>query len=167
MIAVALSCAPSLLIADEPTTALDVTIQAQILDLVAELRAALHMAVIWISHDLSVVAHLADQVAVMYGGVIVEYASTEQIFESPQHPYTRGLLASIPSIDGPRATTLSAIGGQPPVMSSVPVGCAFAARCRHAFERCRSNTPPLAEVGGGGRVACWWDVERNRERGPA
>jgi oligopeptide/dipeptide ABC transporter ATP-binding protein len=164
MIAMALSCDPSLLIADEPTTALDVTIQAQILDLVARLRASRDMAMIWITHDLGVVADLADRVAVMYGGFIVEYARVEEIFDSPQHPYTRGLLASIPRIDQDRSQRLSVIPGQPPNMTRPPRGCPFADRCNHAFERCRAENPPLTEIGSERRVACWWDVDSNRER---
>jgi oligopeptide/dipeptide ABC transporter ATP-binding protein len=167
MIAVALSCGPSLLIADEPTTALDVTIQAQILDLVHELRTTRDMGMIWISHDLSVVAHLSDRVAVMYGGMIVEQARTSRLFASPEHPYTRGLLASLPTLDGPKAASLSTIPGQPPDMTSEAVGCAFAPRCPHAFDRCRLEAPPLTPVEGGGRVACWWDVQADGPRGMA
>jgi oligopeptide/dipeptide ABC transporter ATP-binding protein len=164
MIAVALSCGPSLLIADEPTTALDVTVQAQILDLVEELQTSRDMAIIWISHDLSVVAHLSDRVAVMYGGAIVEEAPADRLFASPQHPYTRGLLSSLPTLDGPRAESLAVVPGQPPDMSNEPVGCAFAPRCPHAFARCRMEAPSLSAVDGGTRVACWWDVDADAPR---
>ncbi len=165
MIAMALSCDPSLLIADEPTTALDVTIQAQILELVAKLRASRDMAMIWITHDLGVVADLADWVAVMYGGFIVEYADVERIFTSPHHPYTRGLLASIPQIDGERSRRLSVIPGQPPDMLTPPLGCPFADRCEHAFDKCRAENPPLDGLHEEDHlVACWWDVDSGRER---
>ena len=163
MIAMALSCDPSLLIADEPTTALDVTIQAQILDLVSELRATRDMAMIWISHDLSVVSNVADHVAVMYGGTIVEYAPVHRIFDAPQHPYTQGLLASIPTMEDADSERLSAIPGQPPDMSSLPAGCSFAKRCPHAFDRCRAEQPPLMDFGADTRAACWWDVDADRE----
>lgn len=164
MIAMALSCEPSLLIADEPTTALDVTIQAQILDLVARLRASMDMAMIWITHDFGVVAGLADRVAVMYGGFIVEHAGVNQIFESPQHPYTQGLLASIPQIDGERSKRLSVIPGQPPDMVELPRGCPFAQRCTYAFEKCRDENPPLLDIGGRRQVACWWDLNMDGQR---
>ncbi|MDE0073765.1 MAG: ABC transporter ATP-binding protein [Gammaproteobacteria bacterium] len=178
MIAIALACEPSLLIADEPTTALDATIQAQILDLVSELRATREMAMIWITHDLSVVANLADRVAVMYGGSIVETAGARRLFAAPAHPYTRGLLASLPALGGEGGGRLTAIPGQPPDMTRLPVGCAFAARCPHAFDRCIRERPPLLPAGkgaplgeqrarsseklafsadAGARAACWWD----------
>ena len=156
MIAMALSCDPDLLIADEPTTALDVTIQAQILELVSELRATRQMAMIWISHDLSVVASLADRVAVMYAGSIVETAPAKRLFESPAHPYTQGLLASLPALHAGSTNRLTAIPGQPPDMTYPPGGCAFAERCPHAFDRCRAETPPLLAVAEGARAACWW-----------
>ncbi len=156
-IAMALSCNPGLLIADEPTTALDATIQAQILDLVSELRATRRMAMIWISHDLSVVSNLADRVAVMYAGSIVESAPADRLFEAPAHPYTRGLLASLPVLDEGSPERLTAIPGQPPDMAQLPEGCAFAERCPHAFDRCRREKPPLLPVGDGAFAACWWD----------
>ncbi len=155
-IAMALSCDPSLLIADEPTTALDVTIQAQILDLVSELRATREMAMIWISHDLSVVANLADRVAVMYGGSIVETAGARRLFDTPSHPYTRGLLASLPALGGEGRGRLTAIPGQPPDMARLPAGCAFAERCPYAFDRCHRERPPLLPTGEEARAACWW-----------
>ncbi len=166
MIAMALACDPDLLIADEPTTALDVTIQAQILDLVAELRATRDMAMIWISHDLSVVASVADRVAVMYAGSIVETAPSERLFEAPEHPYTRGLLASLPALGNGGAGRLTAIPGQPPDMTIPPGGCAFAERCPHAFDRCRREAPPLLTTGQGASVACWWDAALGSEREP-
>jgi oligopeptide/dipeptide ABC transporter ATP-binding protein len=164
LIAMALSCDPSLLIADEPTTALDVTIQAQILELVARLRASRDMAMIWITHDLGVVADLADWVAVMYGGFIVEYARVDEIFDSPRHPYTLGLLACLPQIEGERRQRLPVIPGQPPSMKYKPCGCPFAERCNYVFERCRLENPPLMEIGCERRTACWWDVDAGRER---
>ena len=163
-IAMALACNPDLLIADEPTTALDVTVQAQILELVGELTAERRMAVIWISHDLSVVASLADRVAVMYAGSIVETASADRLFDAPVHPYTRGLLASLPTLGNGARKRLTAIPGQPPDMISTPRGCAFAERCPHAFALCRREAPPLLAVGEGARAACWWDVELGMER---
>ena len=163
-IAMALSCDPGLLIADEPTTALDATIQAQILDLVSELRATREMAMIWISHDLSVVSSLADRVAVMYGGSIVETASAKRLFRAPAHPYTRGLLASLPALGGGKRGRLTAIPGQPPDMARLPEGCSFAERCVHVFDRCRREKPPLLPTGKGARAACWWDVDQGCER---
>ncbi len=164
MIAMALSCNPPLLIADEPTTALDVTIQAQILELVTRLRTSRNMAMIWITHDLGVVADLADRVAVMYGGFIVEHAAVDQIFGSPQHPYTVGLLASIPQIDAERPQRLSVIPGQPPSLMAPVDGCPFAERCAHVFDRCLSENPPLMDAGEGRQVACWWNLETNEAR---
>ena len=158
-IAMALACDPALLIADEPTTALDVTVQARILDLVAELTAARRMAMIWISHDLSVVASLADRVAVMYAGSIVETAPADRLFGAPAHPYTRGLLASLPALDDRDRKRLTAIPGQPPAMTTPPDGCPFAERCPHVFERCRREAPPLLAVAQGSRAACWRDME--------
>jgi oligopeptide transport system ATP-binding protein len=122
------------------------------------------MAMIWITHDFGVVADLADWVAVMYGGFIVEYASVEQVFESPKHPYTLGLLASIPQIDGDRSERLSGIPGQPPSMTGPSRGCPFADRCNYAFEKCWIENPPLMEIGNERRVACWWDVGLHLER---
>ncbi|MYC90564.1 MAG: ABC transporter ATP-binding protein [Gemmatimonadetes bacterium] len=165
-IAMALACDPVLLIADEPTTALDVTVQAQILDLVTELRAERRMAMIWISHDLSVVAGLADRVAVMYAGSIVETAPVGRLFDAPAHPYTRALLASLPALGDGGRKHLTAIRGQPPDMITPPGGCTFAERCPHVFERCKRDLPPLLEVGEGARAACWWDVGLRRERTP-
>jgi oligopeptide/dipeptide ABC transporter ATP-binding protein len=154
MIAMALSCNPSLLIADEPSTALDVTIQAQILDLIARLRHELGMSVLIITHDLGVVAEVADRVAVMYAGEVVEHASVEEIFARPLHPYTQGLLNSIPRL-GKLMERLSVIPGTVPNPIEFPSGCAFHPRCPLADERCRDEDPPLNEQGGDHQVACW------------
>jgi peptide/nickel transport system ATP-binding protein len=147
MIAIALACDPELLIADEPTTALDVTIQAQILDLMRDLKRTSDAAIILITHDLGVVAEVCDEVAVMYAGEIVERASAEALFEAPQHPYTVGLLASIPRLDL-RADRLAVIEGVLPDMASPPVGCRFADRCPFVLEECRTAPPPVVELGG-------------------
>jgi peptide/nickel transport system ATP-binding protein len=147
MIAIALACDPELLIADEPTTALDVTIQAQILDLMRDLKRTSDAAIILITHDLGVVAEVCDEVAVMYAGEIVERAPAEALFEAPQHPYTVGLLASIPRLDL-RADRLAVIEGVLPDMASPPVGCRFADRCPFVLEECRAAPPPVVELGG-------------------
>jgi peptide/nickel transport system ATP-binding protein len=159
MIAMALSCRPRILIADEPTTALDVTIQAQILDLIRTLRHELSSAVILITHDLGVVAEIADRVLVMYAGRIVEHGTTRQILADPQHPYTWGLLGSIPRIDRPRRARLRAIAGAPASSAEIAGGCGFAPRCPHRFERC-SQTPPLRDPRGDGHSdACHLPAE--------
>jgi peptide/nickel transport system ATP-binding protein len=147
MIAIALACDPELLIADEPTTALDVTIQAQILDLMRDLKRTSDAAIILITHDLGVVAEVCDEVAVMYAGEIVERAPADALFEAPQHPYTVGLLASIPRLDL-RADRLAVIEGVLPDMASPPVGCRFADRCPFVLEDCRAAPPPVVELGG-------------------
>ena len=154
MIAMALACKPALLIADEPTTALDVTVQAQILDLMRQLREETGTAIILITHDLGVVAELADDVVVMYAGRIVESASVAALFALPQHPYTVGLLGSIPRLDVEQ-DRLAAIEGQVPNPMVPIAGCRFHPRCPFAFERCRREDPPLLEVGDGHRSACW------------
>jgi peptide/nickel transport system ATP-binding protein len=154
MIAMALACAPALLIADEPTTALDVTIQAQILDLLAKLREETGTAVILITHDLGVVAETCDEVAVMYAGEIVELAPAEDLFEAPQHPYTVGLLGSIPLLNATRQR-LTTIKGSVPALSGAFVGCRFAGRCPFAEPRCQAEPPPLAAVGSGRLSRCW------------
>ena len=164
MIAIALACRPHLLIADEPTTALDVTIQAQILELVKELRQKLGMAIIWITHDLGVIAGIADRVMVMYGGQVVEQAPVKDLFANPQHPYTRALLKTIPSLTGARADRLQVIEGQPPIMSAAPTACAFRERCTHRFARCEAENPQRRSldaraVGFGHDVACHWTAE--------
>jgi peptide/nickel transport system ATP-binding protein len=154
MIAMALACGPKLLIADEPTTALDVTIQAQILDLMRELRAATGTAIMLITHDLGVIAELAHEVIVMYAGKVVERASVGALFEAPQHPYTIGLLGSIPRLDG-TASRLASIEGAVPNPLALPEGCRFHPRCPFAVERCRREEPPLGEVAPGQFAACW------------
>ena len=158
MIAMALACSPKLLLADEPTTALDVTIQAQILELIRTLQAELGMAVILITHDLGVVAETADRVAIMYAGKIVEEAPVERLYSEPKHPYTQGLLHSVPRLDmdatGQRER-LQEIPGVVPSIFDVPRGCAFAPRCPKVMERCRRDTPPLKPVGPETVGACW------------
>jgi peptide/nickel transport system ATP-binding protein len=158
MIAMALACRPTLLIADEPTTALDVTIQAQILTLVLDLQKELGMALILITHDLGVVAQTAQRVIVMYAGKKVEEADVETLFESPRHPYTRGLMASIPAVlnSGAKADArLAEIPGTVPSLTRLPPGCAFAPRCSLAIPRCRQEYPPLQDWSGGHLAACW------------
>jgi peptide/nickel transport system ATP-binding protein len=154
MIAMALVCAPALLIADEPTTALDVTIQAQILELLAKLREETGSAIVLITHDLGVVAETCDDVAVMYAGEIVERAPAARIFSGPQHPYTVGLLGSIPLIST-RRERLATISGNVPSLAGVFAGCRFSGRCPFADERCRSQPPPFAVVGTGHVSRCW------------
>ena len=165
MIAIALACDPDLLIADEPTTALDVTVQAQILDLVRQLQSESEMAIVWISHDLGLVASLADRVAVMYAGSVVEEGTVDQIFDDPRHPYTLGLLAAIPRLDTPRGQ-LTAISGVPPDMSRVPPGCAFYDRCQYRVTRCIQEMPPLRELASSHRSACWVDPRGSTELQP-
>lgn len=162
MIAIALACDPQVLIADEPTTALDVTIQAQILELIKELREKLGMAIIWITHDLGVVASIADRVMVMYGGQIVEQAPVRELFANPQHPYTRALLATMPSVRGERTEKLNVIGGQPPIMTSKPVACTFRDRCSYRVEPCNQQNPPLRPVGQAHDVACLHHFSQGR-----
>lgn len=164
MIAIALACRPKLLIADEPTTALDVTIQAQILELIKKLRQEVGMSIIWITHDLGVVAGIADRVMVMYGGLVVEIAAVDDLYARPGHPYTRALLETLPRADGESQERLKSVGGQPPHLTTFPTSCPFAPRCPHAFSRCRSERPPLMSVGEGHEVACWWDVTNRRPR---
>jgi oligopeptide transport system ATP-binding protein len=164
MIAMALACSPQILIADEPTTALDVTIQAQITDLVRRLRDELGMALIWITHDLGVVAELAQRVLVMYGGLIIEEASVKELFANPLHPYTLGLLGSLPRLDEKGHYRLVSIDGLPPVLYEKPNYCPFAPRCRYAIERCWKENPPLTEVAPGHLVACWEDVKTGKAR---
>ncbi len=158
MIAMALSCNPKLLIADEPTTALDVTIQAQILDLIKNLKKELGTAVILITHDLGVVAGMTDRINVMYAGYIVETAPTGELFGNPRHPYTLGLLRSIPRIDEERREKLIPIEGLPPDLVDTPPGCPFAPRCTYAIQKCRETNPTLEPVAEGHRIACWVDV---------
>lgn len=155
MIAVGLACKPELLIADEPTTALDVTIQAQILDLMIELNEELSMGVIFITHDLGVVAEICDRVIVMYLGQVVEESDTVSLFEKPLHPYTSGLLKSIPKLEGERQSDLYTVKGSVPSLDSVPKGCRFASRCPYADELCLEKMPELKEYGSSGKVRCW------------
>ncbi|MEO3385678.1 ABC transporter ATP-binding protein [Mesorhizobium sp. CAU 1741] len=163
VIAIALACDPKVLIADEPTTALDVTVQAQILELVRDLRQKLGMAIIWITHDLGVAAGIADRVIVMYGGQVVEHALVGDLFENPQHPYTRALLESLPGRHAP-GERLRSINGQPPLLLAEPSSCPFAPRCTHAFDRCLAQNPPLIDLGGRHDVACWWNPETRMPR---
>ncbi|MBQ7679969.1 MAG: ABC transporter ATP-binding protein, partial [Butyrivibrio sp.] len=155
MIAMALSCNPKLLIADEPTTALDVTIQAQIMDLLVELKNKTGTAIILITHDLGVVAGVADRVAVMYAGKIVETGSTRDIFFRHSHPYTEALLGSLPQTDTGKDQPLTSIPGTPPDLLNPPRGCGFAARCRHCMRICQEEQPPEFEVGEGHKASCW------------
>jgi peptide/nickel transport system ATP-binding protein len=159
VIALALACRPELLIADEPTTALDVTTQAQILDTIRELQAEIGTATILITHDLAVVAETADRVAVMYAGRIVEEAAADDLFASPRHPYTHGLMGSIPEVLPPDALRpglrLTEIPGMVPALWDLPAGCAFAPRCPRRLDRCHRDRPPLEAVGGNRRLACW------------
>lgn len=157
MIAMALSCEPDVLIADEPTTALDVTIQAQILDLLAELQARRGTSIILITHDLGVVAGVCDRVLVMYAGRVIEKADVAPLFAQPRHPYTLGLLHSLPRLDRDHTQSLQAIAGQPPDMTQIPPGCSFAPRCPLAFDRCLVDDPPLRPVGDQQVSACWLD----------
>lgn len=164
MIAMALICSPKVLIADEPTTALDVTIQAQIVDLVRRLRDELGMAVIWITHDLGVIAGLADRVMVMYAGFVVEEAPVDRLFENPQHPYSIGLLGSLPRVDDEQRHRLASIDGLPPVLMEKPGYCPFLDRCQYALEHCHRENPSLLEVAPEHRAACWVDPNTRKER---
>ncbi len=166
MIAMALSCNPKLLIADEPTTALDVTIQAQIVDLVKRLQEQLGMAVMWITHDLGVVARLAQRINVMYAGFIIERGYIKDIYKRPRHPYTIGLLGSLPRLDEAPGTKLVSIPGLPPDLIDLPPGCPFVVRCTYAADRCVEANPPLMEADGTDHtVACWrWEEIAGRSR---
>lgn len=158
MIAMGLSCNPQLLIADEPTTALDVTIQAQIVDLVKRLRDEIGMAIIWITHDLGVVAGLANRVIVMYAGCIVEEAAVKELYQNPRHPYTLGLLGSLPRLDADRPEKLNSIEGLPPDLINYPKGCPFYARCNYRIDVCAHEAPPLKTVGVSHKAACHVDI---------
>jgi len=159
MIAMALSCNPQLLIADEPTTALDVTIQAQIVDLVKELRREMGMAIIWITHDLGIVAGLVDRVQVMYAGYIVERADVHEFYANPRHPYSLGLLGSLPRLDAKQREKLTPIDGLPPDLIVMPPGCPFHARCQYRVSQCLQENPRLRSVGAEGHeIACWVEV---------
>ncbi len=158
MIAMALACEPQLIIADEPTTALDVTVQAQILDLLKDLADRTGSALVLITHDLGVVARYADRVVVMYAGRVVESAPATELYARPRHPYTQGLMASVPRLDGDTSVRLVPIEGQPPDLARIPAGCAFAPRCRQASDACRSAPPLLREIHPGHSVACLLDA---------
>jgi oligopeptide/dipeptide ABC transporter ATP-binding protein len=155
MIAMAISTSPRLLVADEPTTALDVTIQQQILDLVDSLQASTAMSVVWVSHDLGVIARLVDRVCVMYAGRVVESAPTVQLFGRPTHPYSLALLGSLPGPEVEHRAQLTQIGGSPPDPTMLQAGCPFRARCPYAFDRCAEEEPPLLDRGEGSFAACW------------
>ncbi len=160
MIAMALACNPSLVLADEPTTVLDVTIQAQILELMKDLARRLGVAMLIITHNLGVVARYADRVNVMYAGKIVERGTARAIYSAPRHPYTLGLLRSVPRLDEPRRARLAPIEGQPPDLTRLPPGCAFAPRCGFRVERCAREVPPLTAVDGTGHVSACWEAAR-------
>lgn len=166
MIAIALACDPKVLIADEPTTALDVTIQAQIIELIKELRQKLGMAIIWITHDLGVIAGIADRVMVMYAGQVVEKGPVGEIFEDPQHPYTQALLKTVPAVRGARAEKLQVIEGQPPIVTDAPAACQFRNRCRFAFDRCAHENPALREIGPPGHQAACFLLDETVEHQP-
>lgn len=155
MIAMALSCNPKLIIADEPTTALDVTIQAQIMDLLCDIKEKTSAAIILITHDLGVVASVADRVAVMYAGKIVETGKVKDIFYNPSHPYTKALLKSLPSADANKTERLISIAGSPPDLLNPPVGCGFAARCSNCMKICNEKLPPLFNIADGHEASCW------------
>ncbi len=163
MIAMALACNPALILADEPTTALDVTIQAQILELLKDLSRRLGVAMLIITHNLGVVARYADRVNVMYAGRIIERGTARELYAHPRHPYTVGLLRSVPRLDEPRRERLAPIEGQPPDLSRLGAGCAFAPRCGFRVERCLRETPPLRVVRTDGHVAACWEAERLAE----
>ena len=163
MIAIALLCDPELLIADEPTTALDVTIQAQILDLLRSINEKLGTSIILITHDLGVVSDICDSISVMYAGTIVESGSSDQIFYEPRHPYTWGLLASVPKIDTDEHQRLIPIEGNPVDLINPPKGCPFAPRCKHCMKICIDQAPPQCQVGEGHMAACWLPVKEARE----
>ncbi len=158
MIAMALACNPTLVIADEPTTALDVTIQAQIIELVKELRDKIGLSIIWITHDLGVVAGLAEHVIVMYAGYIVEEAEVDTLYENPRHPYTQALMAALPHAERRRESRLKSIPGAPPNLLVQIYGCPFAPRCEYVLEKCLTQNPPLEPVENDHSIACWVDV---------
>ncbi|NIN69388.1 MAG: ATP-binding cassette domain-containing protein [Anaerolineae bacterium] len=162
MIAMALSCSPQILIADEPTTALDVTIQAQIIELVKELRDEIGMAIIWITHDLGIIAGIADRVEVMYAGYIIESADVKDLYGDPRHPYTLGLLGSVPRLDLGKKKKLTPIFGLPPDLIDLPSGCPFAARCDYRIDDCVGR-PELRLIAPGHEVACWVDITKERK----
>jgi oligopeptide/dipeptide ABC transporter ATP-binding protein len=160
MIAMALACEPALILADEPTTALDVTIQAQILELLRDLSRRFGVAMLIITHNLGVVARYADRVNVMYAGKIIERGTARELYARPRHPYTFGLLRSVPRLDEPRRARLDPIEGQPPDLTRLPPGCAFTPRCAFRVERCPTERPALRPVGANGHVTACWEAER-------
>ncbi len=160
MIAMALSCNPAILIADEPTTALDVTIQAQFIELVKRLKDELGMAVIWITHDLGIIAGIARRVKVMYAGFFVESAGVKELYGDPRHPYTLGLLGSVPRVDKVRKEKLTTIEGLPPDLIALPPGCPFYVRCPYRLDHCQEERPTLRETVPGHEIACWVDVTK-------
>jgi len=166
MIAMGLACKPKILIADEPTTALDVTIQAQIVDLVKDLREELHTTIIWITHDLSLIAGLVDRIMVMYAGYVVEEALVDELYNDPRHPYTIGLFGSLPDLGG-QQQRLTTIGGAPPNLEDIPTFCPFVPRCKYAIDKCKTENPPLRPVPGSSKshhsIACWVDIRDRRE----
>jgi oligopeptide/dipeptide ABC transporter ATP-binding protein len=166
MIAMGLACKPKILIADEPTTALDVTIQAQIVDLVKDLREELQTTIIWITHDLSLIAGLVDRIMVMYAGYIVEEALVDDLYDDPRHPYTIGLFGSLPDLSG-QQQRLTTIGGAPPNLEDIPTFCPFVPRCKYAIDKCKTENPPLKPVPGSNKshhsIACWVDIRDRRE----
>lgn len=159
VIAIALACNPELLIADEPTTALDVTVQAQILDLLQRLKQEFGMSILLITHDMGVAAEMADRIAVMYAGIIAEEGTVAEIFDNPSHPYTRGLLKSIPGFEGERGEELYTIKGTIPSINLLPTGCRFHPRCPHVMSRCREEEPPLLAINEDHHAACWLHEE--------
>ncbi len=164
MIAIAIACGPEIVVADEPTTALDVTVQAQIVELFTRLRDAIGMAVIWITHDLGVVAGLADRVLVMYGGRVAEIAPVDDLYEQPRHPYTLGLLGALPRLDARESRRLVSIKGAPPDLLIPLAHCPFAWRCEYAFDRCWEEIPTLVSVGSRHQTACFFDLEKGEPR---
>lgn len=163
MIAMALICSPQILIADEPTTALDVTIQAQIVELVKDLRDQFGMAIIWITHDLALIAGLAQRIVVMYGGLIIEEALVDDLYDAPHHPYTIGLLASLPRLHEGKNRKLASIEGLPPILYKKPASCPFSDRCKYRVPRCVQENPSLKLIGNRHRVACWVNPETGKE----
>jgi len=165
MIAMALICNPKLLIADEPTTALDVTIQAQIIELMKDLQKKTDMSIVFITHNLGVVAEICDKVTVMYAGHVMEQGAVNDIFYNPQHPYTRGLLRSMPRLDSESQERMVPIEGTPVDLLDPPKGCSFGPRCEHCMKICLRNAPPMVEIGDNGHVsACWLHVRQAAER---
>jgi oligopeptide/dipeptide ABC transporter ATP-binding protein len=164
MIAIAIACAPEIVIADEPTTALDVTVQAQIVDLFKRLQEVIGMAIIWITHDLGVVAGLAERVLVMYGGRVAEIALVDDLYENPRHPYTAGLLGALPRLDSRESQRLVSIKGAPPDLLIPLTHCPFAWRCDYAFDRCWQEIPALLPVGVRHQAACFYDLEKGKPR---